>query len=101
MRKIGYAVLLVIALVEGFFVSEFLHLRRENDELKGMASESLRLAEMRGDIASSCLSSLTSCSHIIDMRNPQINDQMMKQDSKRTQLAQQRGARGPAQEGPN
>lgn len=58
--------------VTGFFASECLHLRAENKELKLILTSSIMLSEQRNEAVSRCMSSLTSCTRIVTLNNPQI-----------------------------
>lgn len=91
MQRLATFCALLICGTAGYFGNEYLHLKVENIELRALVSQATQLAEQRGDAVSSCMSSLTSCSRIIDAENPQFREGLQRPDSKKAQLAQKRG----------
>lgn len=96
LRYVGLGLLLAVCLVEGFFFSDYLNLRKENNELKNIVTSALDLADRRTGSIDACMSSLVSCTRVIDYEHPRVYEQML-----RSQVAgaepKVRGSHGSAQ----
>lgn len=78
MQYVSLLILLVICAVEGFFLNDYLTLRREREEMKAIAQNSLDLADRRTGDINSCMASLVSCTRIVDYEHPRVFEHMLK-----------------------
>lgn len=78
LRYVGLVVLIGGCLVEGFYLNDYLTLKRERDEFKSITQGALDLADRRTGDVNSCMASLVSCTRIVDYEHPRVFEHMLK-----------------------